>query len=72
MNICKLIKLYNLSLNLTLKQAAANTEEDIPLTEITIEIFDFNDVATLVINDNCAGETDPKNIQLRSVTAYFY
>ena len=57
---------------MTLKQAAANTEEDIPLTEITLEIFDFNDVATLVINDNCAGETDPKNIQLRSVTAYFY
>jgi hypothetical protein len=43
-----------------MKQAAANTEEDIPQSEITMDICDLNYTTTLVTNDNCAGETDRK------------
>jgi hypothetical protein len=47
-----------------MKQAAANTEEDIPQSEIAMDICDLNDVTTLVTNDNCAGATDLKNFGL--------
>ena len=47
-----------------MKQAAANTEEDIPQSEIAMDICVLNGVTALVTNDNCAGETDLKNVGL--------
>jgi hypothetical protein len=37
-----------------MKPAAANNEEDIPLSEITMDICDLNEVSTLVTNDTTA------------------